>query len=176
MNQQDEKEMQANTFDELNPPPWYRQFWPWFLITPPLGTIIAAMITINIAIETDDGLVSENYYKDGLAIHRDADALARARALGVVAQLQFDTNANVVQVNINSNSLQAFGQLQLALDHPTLPNQDHLLSLQPVSPTTYEAKLPELVSGNWKVKVIAEEAGWRLSGRASMATPNVTLR
>ena len=38
--------------------PWYKQFWPWFLISLPLSVVIASIVTINIAITTNDGLVS----------------------------------------------------------------------------------------------------------------------
>ena len=39
---------------------WYKQFWPWFLISLPSPSI-ASIVTINIAIRTDDGLVSDDY-------------------------------------------------------------------------------------------------------------------
>ncbi|HBA33445.1 MAG TPA: nitrogen fixation protein FixH, partial [Gammaproteobacteria bacterium] len=38
--------------------PWYRSFWPWFLFFIPAATVVACMVTIWIAIKTDDGLVS----------------------------------------------------------------------------------------------------------------------
>ncbi|MFM1891144.1 MAG: FixH, partial [Pseudomonadota bacterium] len=36
--------------------PWYRQFWPWLLISLPASVVIASMVTIYIAVQTDDGL------------------------------------------------------------------------------------------------------------------------
>ena len=37
--------------------PWYRQFWPWLLISIPLLTVIAGIITLMIALKHPDQLV-----------------------------------------------------------------------------------------------------------------------
>ena len=50
--------------------PWYRQFWPWFLIALPACVVIAAIATALIASRHADDLVADSYYKDGLAINR----------------------------------------------------------------------------------------------------------
>ena len=31
--------------------PWYKQFWPWFLISLPGSVVIACMFTISLAIK-----------------------------------------------------------------------------------------------------------------------------
>lgn len=36
---------------EQNSTPWYKQFWPWFLIALPGSVVIASFITIGIAVE-----------------------------------------------------------------------------------------------------------------------------
>jgi hypothetical protein len=30
---------------------WYKQFWPWFLISLPASVVVASMFTISIAID-----------------------------------------------------------------------------------------------------------------------------
>ena len=37
--------------------PWYRQFWPWFIIALPASAVIASFITLWIAISNPDGMV-----------------------------------------------------------------------------------------------------------------------
>ena len=61
----------------IAPPPWYRQFWPWLLISIPLLTVIAGVATIWIASREPVALVHDDYYKEGLAINQN---LARDRA------------------------------------------------------------------------------------------------
>ena len=62
--------------DALDTLPWYRQFWPWVLISIPATTVVACMVMISLAVMSDDGLVSDNYYREGLAIN---DKLAPAK-------------------------------------------------------------------------------------------------
>ena len=44
--------------------PWYRQFWPWFLISIPLLTVIAGIITLAIALKYPDHLVVDQEQYD----------------------------------------------------------------------------------------------------------------
>ena len=37
--------------------PWYKQFWPWFIIALPASAVIASFITLWIAISNPDGMV-----------------------------------------------------------------------------------------------------------------------
>ena len=148
------------------PPPWYRQFWPWFLISIPLATVIASMITIHLASTSDDGLVTDNYYKKGLAIYMDADALQKARALGIVADIRMSRSRGVITLDLQSRDNGAFGPLQIALRHPTRPDNDLELDLKPIGPSRYQAPLPAaLARVNWKIQLSAPEAGWQLHGR-----------
>ena len=112
--------------------PWYKQFWPWFLISLPLSVVIAAIVTINIAIESDDGLVSDDYYKEGLAIHKDADRAARAAALGIAGVLIYDAETGAVTLTLEQPLQGDAAALSLRVIHPTLPNQDQSIQLTPL--------------------------------------------
>jgi hypothetical protein len=54
---------------DLNPVPgqdlpWYRQFWPWFIIALPACAVIASFITLWLAISRPDYLVvDEDEYR-----------------------------------------------------------------------------------------------------------------
>jgi hypothetical protein len=56
--------------------PWYRQFWPWFLIVLPGTAVIASLATAYVAINNQDPIVDGNYYKHGLTINEKLDAHA----------------------------------------------------------------------------------------------------
>ncbi|MDX2417718.1 MAG: FixH family protein [Xanthomonadales bacterium] len=44
--------------------PWYRQFWPWFIIALPASAVIASFITLWLAISNPDHLVvTDNEYR-----------------------------------------------------------------------------------------------------------------
>jgi hypothetical protein len=40
--------------------PWYRQFWPWFIIALPASAVIAGFITLWLAISRPDHLVVDD--------------------------------------------------------------------------------------------------------------------
>ena len=39
--------------------PWYKQFWPWFIIALPASAVIASFFTLWLAISNPDYLVVE---------------------------------------------------------------------------------------------------------------------
>lgn len=43
--------------------PWYRQFWPWFLIALPATAVVASFATLAIAIRNADEVVSDPDYE-----------------------------------------------------------------------------------------------------------------
>jgi len=44
--------------------PWYRQFWPWFIIALPASAVVAGFITLWLAISNPDGMVvTENEFQ-----------------------------------------------------------------------------------------------------------------
>ncbi|MEM7209241.1 MAG: FixH family protein [Pseudomonadota bacterium] len=58
-----------HSLDNRDTTPWYKQFWPWAIIAIPATTVVACIIMITLAIKTDDGLVSGDYYREGLTIN-----------------------------------------------------------------------------------------------------------
>lgn len=145
--------------------PWYKQFWPWFLISIPLGTIVAAIVTINIAMDTSDGLVKDDYYKEGLAIHKDAARVQSARQLGVSARLRLDAGGGQVTVQLNDAAVGDIGELSLSIAHPTLPDRDQRVQLVRVADGRYEGTLAALESANWKLALSPPNGQWRIDGR-----------
>ena len=61
--------------------PWYKEPWPWILMAGPAIVIVAGFVTAWLAIISNDGLVTDDYYKQGLALNqrlqRDHDASDR---------------------------------------------------------------------------------------------------
>lgn len=57
-----------STPDTPDDKPWYRQFWPWFLLALPAAALIAGFSTLVIAFRHADQEISEPYVKRGLII------------------------------------------------------------------------------------------------------------
>jgi hypothetical protein len=54
--------------------PWYRQFWPWFIIALPASVVVASFITLWLAISNPDPLVIEDDEYQRLNIELKAQA------------------------------------------------------------------------------------------------------
>ena len=50
--------------------PWYREPWPWLLMSGPATVIVAGIYTSVLAFSGTDGLVADDYYKQGLAMNK----------------------------------------------------------------------------------------------------------
>jgi len=46
-----------NHIESATQQPWYRQFWPWFLIALPAAAVIAGFFTLYLAITHPDPLI-----------------------------------------------------------------------------------------------------------------------
>lgn len=144
--------------------PWYKQFWPWFIISIPALTIVAAMITITIAVKTDDGLVVDDYYKEGLAINEDKQLKKKAAAMQLSAVLSLD-QAGLIQAQLPEN-VSALPFLMLTLIHPGDASKDLELPLANVGDALFTSKDP--LTGtevNWHVAITPPDTDWKLSGR-----------
>lgn len=147
--------------------PWYKQFWPWFLISLPLSVVIASMYTINLAIESNDGLVSDDYYKEGLGIHKNAESTARAKTLGIAGNLAYDADTGAINLALDKQVDAMPIELSLEVTHPTMANRDQAVSITRVDATTYAGRLETLGEANWQLEVQPTDGSWRVRGRLS---------
>jgi hypothetical protein len=144
--------------------PWYRQFWPWFIISLPALTIVAAMITITIAVKTDDGLVVDDYYKEGLAINEDKQRGRKAAELEISAELSLDDNG-MIRARL-PETVSALPFLMLTLTHPGDASKDLKLPLANIGNALFTSKDPLTGTGiNWHVVITPPDTDWKLSGR-----------
>ena len=137
--------------------PWYRQRWPWLLISGPAVVLVAGAVTTWIAFATADGLVAEDYYTQGIGINRVLAREERARQLGIAADIDFGPAKIVVRLRG-----QAPEALFVHLAHATRAGHDERLRLARVRPGLYEAELPPLAAGRWRIVVEDPGATWRI--------------
>jgi hypothetical protein len=67
--------------------PWYREPWPWLLMLGPVVVIVAGFVTAYLAVVSNDGLVEDDYYKQGLAVNQRTARDQRAAELGIEVEL-----------------------------------------------------------------------------------------
>jgi len=141
------------------PRPWYREPWPWILMAGPAATIVAGIFTMMLALRTEDGLVADDYYRQGLAINRELRRDERARELGLDAAVRFAGAS--VRVVLRGP---APPRLRLRLVHPARAGRDQAIVLHRVALDAYEGRLTP--AGGERRRLLLEDAGgtWRLAG------------
>jgi hypothetical protein len=160
---------------ETDVKPWYRQYWPWYLISIPLLSVIATGIMMAYAINHQDALVVDNYYKQGLAINR---TLARQRAaakLGLEARAQYDAALGMLSIRLHGRRVVTPPKLTLLFAHATLAHRDYQVKLSRQGDGVYRAHLPHLRSGNWDLMLEPEDESWRLDAHLSLPAQRWTL-
>ncbi|KAA1193374.1 FixH family protein [Pseudohalioglobus sediminis] len=156
----------SNQFPREDTQPWYRQFWPWFLIALPAFVVVAGINMVFIAHEGADDLVVDEYYKDGLAINRKLEKKQRAEELGISADVALTSSDVVVTTR---GPVQA-EQLTLLLSHPLESNRDFEVALVQSTPGEYRGRLQYPVAERWHWTLIFEgEEAWRLDGSITRA-------
>ena len=65
--------------------PWYRQFWPWFIMALPLAAVIAGLTTVAIAVTHQDSVVRDDWYTEGKSINQDIARDSRATIVGATS-------------------------------------------------------------------------------------------
>lgn len=142
--------------------PWYRHRWPWLLMLGPAIVVVAGIVTVWLAVRSDDGLVADDYYKRGLAINERIERGAQAAALGLAAVVDIapDGEVRVTLETASSAPAARPPSIRVVVAHPTRAGEDLRATLARAADGRYAGRLPPLEHGRWHVYV--ESDAWRL--------------
>lgn len=115
--------------------PWYRQFWPWFIIALPASAVVAGLTTVWIAMQTSDSLVVRS--EDGVtnAADRHMSAQRLASELGLAALVEIDRDTGTVAAVMRSGDLaEVPAALDFELSHPAFADRDQRITLSIAMP------------------------------------------
>jgi len=142
---------------------WKSQPYVWMLILIPFSAVVVGMIMLTLAIQSDTGLVVDDYYKQGKQINQVLARDQAASAMGLSAALKFDTDNGKVEVSLKANStLITNEEISLGLFHATKPDMDQNIVLKANEQQIYSATLDHLSDGRWHVHLATKT--WRLTG------------
>ena len=149
----------------LNQAPWYKNSIILMLIAVPGSAVIMGVVMAVLAVSSDDGLVADDYYKQGKEINRSLIRDQKASEYSLHAQLYWTDN-QTINIKLQANDINAyFGkEIKLYLRHPTREGFDRHIKLKAISDGLYEVKVAKnLKQGRWKVEISTNI--WRLMGR-----------
>ncbi|HET7403590.1 MAG TPA: FixH family protein [Usitatibacter sp.] len=153
---------------------WYREPWPWFLMMGPAVVVVAGAATMAVAFRTNDTLVAEDYYREGLGINRTMSREERASDLDIAARALFNEDRRRVRVTL-SPLQPAPKSLRLTLQHGARASDDQVIMLGAVAPGLYEGALREPPPGGWQLRLEDGEGTWRILGSWKTHEPGATL-
>jgi hypothetical protein len=147
----------------MNPPEksWRREPWPWLLMMGPATVIVAGTVTTVLAVTGSDGLVADDYYRQGLAINRTLARDANARTLGIRGEMTFSEGR--VRASLSANRALP-DRIRLTLVHPTRSGEDRSAALARDATGAYSAPFAAPPQGRWNV--VLEAGDWRLTTAA----------
>jgi len=149
--------------------PWYRQAWPWFLISLPASAVAGGIITLMLAVNSPNALVVDDYYKAGLAINQEKHRLASADRMGMTGLLRND--GKQLTLSLTSQPAVTEQTLSLNITHSTRAELDRELTLQRLPDGRYAADMPLLPAGNWYLRLQADDAAWQIRARMRIDGP-----
>lgn len=153
--------------DSITPARWYKQFWPWFLITLPTVAVIASFVSLSIAIKNADTPVHDDYSKNGFAIQHDTRADNLAMQKNMHADIAIENNGRV-NVELRSDQPAQRPLLTLHCIHPFDAHNDITIALARSGENSYSGMLPTTLHGKWKIELRAPAENWRLASEIDL--------
>ncbi len=138
--------------------PWYRYFWPWFIVALILASVAGGVATVLIAFANQDSLVSESWYESGTQINRRLESETNAQRRSIRAELRIDNTTGEVRVELTGEGLATVRELVLDLSHPTRAASDRSISLVRPDAGPFRGQLSAELSGRWYASLAPREA------------------
>jgi hypothetical protein len=137
--------------------PWYRERWPWILMSGPAIVVVAGTLTAWVAFATSDGLVADDYYKRGLGVNAVLKREEAAAQRGIEARVERADGELRVRLRGAAPPV-----LFVGLVHATRAGNDVRLRLERAADGSYRAALPPLAAGHWRAIVDDPLGEWRI--------------
>lgn len=143
--------------------PWYKEPWALGLFSGPAIVVVAGAITLWLAVVSDDGMVSDDYYKQGKEINMELRRDEAAAKLALTAQVLISPDMRAVRIHTTSQAALP-DTLQLRLFHPAREEQDQLVMLKATAPGQYQGTLKPANANHWYLRLEDTANQWRIQG------------
>lgn len=143
--------------------PWYKEPWPWILMAGPAIVVVAGFVTAWLAVSSNDGLVTDDYYKQGLGVNQRLHRDHKASTMGLHADvMRSGTNLRLL-IGANQDALLP-EVLTVKLARPTQAGQDQLVKMVAEGQGFYSGLMTAEIAGRWLVSIEDPAGDWRLQG------------
>lgn len=154
--------------------PWYREPWPWILAAGPFIVVVAGIYTAWLAVTSNDGLVTDDYYRKGLAANQTIARSEQAARIGLAAGVRVTADTLSVRLRASDKDFVLPPTLVVTISHPTRAGLDQSRVLvRDGEVYSGEVRLP--AAGHWLVLLEDERKIWRLMGNMVLPANGETL-
>lgn len=155
--------------------PWYREPMMWLVMMIPASSVVMGAVMLGLAVSSYDGLVADDYYKQGLEINRSLARDEMAARHGLAAELAPADAGEELRALLQSDEGFEYPEtLHLRLFHATRSGLDRHILLRRTGLRTYAGRRPELEPGHWYVQL--DSGGWRLKGELHAPAAGLAMR
>ncbi|OIQ26352.1 FixH family protein [uncultured Vibrio sp.] len=148
--------------------PWYKQFWPWFLLFITVGVSMLTLVRVAILTNHSVHLVTEDYYKKGKGINVDISRVNVAQELGLKATIR--SEANTVVIQLDKGELVHYPAITAMFAHRTLPDRDFTKLVTSDALGQYRITLENQIKGPWFLELSPHDEHWLIQGRIEFPT------
>jgi len=157
--------------------PWYRQFWPWFIVGMLGVSVVGSLSTVAIALLGADPEVRRDYVVDARAVVPLTGPRDRALALGLGAMVGIEADGSRVSIETWSSAGAGVLPERMVVHfvHPTLAERDVRVVAVREADGVHRAALPSGLEGRYEIGLSPEPASrderveWELASKASLA-------
>jgi hypothetical protein len=166
--------------EEMQEPPWYRQFWPWMLMIPPAASVVAGLLTFYLA-GSEPAMVVDDYGRIAMATAQRVERAERAAELGLKARLMLaddrDNGVPLFTVTLTQHPdvTEWPAGLVLQFIHPTQQELDQTIELVGSDGRYVGQPISAADRSRYYVSLSDAAATWRLTGELAATATTLEL-
>lgn len=150
--------------------PWYKQFWPWFLIAIPLSSLIVGTQVIRLATDGTNSMVVDDYYKEGKSINERLDKIVKAQSLGITSLLKVEEGN--IELRFLSGQPSTGEALKLDFFHVTQESKDFNVFLTRDASGIYRNNEVFPIQGKWRIRLTPIDESWKIQRSINLPQRN----
>lgn len=140
--------------------PWYKEPWMFLVMGVPIAAICWGVVIVTLAMNGKDSLVSDSYYKDGMAYTENREFRDKARRLQISSEITY--NDGEIRSTITGYLDESPSFLRIQLIHPTLETEDETVLLQRMGDGSYLGLAEKNHIGKRKIWLQSPEQEWMI--------------
>jgi hypothetical protein len=140
--------------------PWYKEPWMILVAGVPIIAVCWGMVIITLAVTGKDSLVSDSYYRDGMAYTENNTFIDKAKRLQLQASMIYSEGE--IRATISGYLDEQPNFLTIQLIHPTLETRDETVMLQQMRDGSYIGLATNNHLGKRKIWLQSPEQEWMI--------------